>query len=162
MRNGRKTERKQHFLSLTWQMSHRRPITLALHSHWPVRESQISEKEPLMWQWQAAEEEEGAVNVFPKTHTLLKLSLIDKCLQRGFCHPEKPKKASPSKAGRCYSHTVTRHINLPILMWNFAPNYYSEKFCLDFINNLFYMCLSDQTRMFRAHYCVCDDGELRF
>lgn len=41
-------------------------MTLGLHLHWPVRESQISEKEPFMWQWQAAEEEEGEVSVFPE------------------------------------------------------------------------------------------------
>lgn len=105
-----------------------------------------------MLQSQAAEEGEGAVNVFPKIRMLLKLSLLNKCLQCGFCHPEKSKKAGPSKARRCYSHTVTTHINLPILMWNFAPNYYGEKSCLDFINNVFYIHLSDQKRMLRAHY----------
>lgn len=62
----KKYERKPHLWSLTLQMSQRRPMTLALHSHWPVRESQISEKEPFMWQWQAAEEEEGDVSLFPE------------------------------------------------------------------------------------------------
>lgn len=122
---GKEAERKYHFLSLTRQTSHRRPITLALHSHWPVWESQISEKEPLMWQRQAAEEEDGAVNVFPKTCMLLKLWLTGKCLQWGFCHPEKPKKSGLSKAGSCYSYAVTTQINLPILTWNFAPNHCS-------------------------------------
>jgi len=63
---AKQAERKCRSLPLTLQMSHRRPITLALHEHWPVRESQISEKEPLMWQWQAAEEGGEAVNVFPE------------------------------------------------------------------------------------------------